>query len=91
MQCKSLSKKCKFPIVRFALSLGCALAFGICVAETCITADEYNHVQNGGSPLPGTTAEALSSSSVTVDAVTYTESLCGPLPLSSVGMIIVVF
>jgi hypothetical protein len=91
MQHRLFSKKGKFPTVRFALSLWCALAFGVCLAETCITADEYNHVQNGGSPLPGTTTTALSSSSATIDAVTCTESLCGPLPLARVGMVVVVF
>ena len=55
MQCKSFSKKGKFQIVRFALSLGCALAFGMCVAETCITADEHNHVQNGGTTTTSAT------------------------------------
>lgn len=70
MQCKSFLKKGKSQIVRFALSLGCALAFGMCVAETCITADEHNHVQNGGAPLPGTTTQSVASSADAIRAAT---------------------
>lgn len=48
------------------------------MAETCITADEYNHVQNGGSPLPGTISQSVSGLSVSIDAETFSETLYGP-------------
>lgn len=75
---------------RLGLATACGLAFGVVFAETCITADEYNHVQNGGSPLPGTTTQSVASAPVTIDGVTYTESSLGPVDLFKKGISIFV-
>ena len=71
---------------RLHLALACALFAGAAFAESCITADEYNHTLNGGSPLPGTTTQSTAVSSVTIDAVTFVERLFGPLDLFKKGL-----
>ena len=76
--------------VRLGLATACGLALGVVFAETCITADEYNHVQNGGSPLPGTTTQSVASAPVTIDGVSRTESSLGPVDLFKKGLSIFV-
>lgn len=76
----------KIPVVRLGLALACGLILGVSFAESCITADEYNHVQNGGSPLPGTTTQSVASAPVTIDGVTYTKSSLGPVDLFTKGL-----
>ena len=63
---------------RLHLALACALFAGAAFAESCITADEYNHTLNGGVPLPGTTTQSVSGLSVSIDAETFCETLYGP-------------
>ena len=71
---------------RLHLALACALFAGAAFAESCITADEYNHTLNGGSPLPGTTTQSVASAPVTIDGVTRTESSLGPVDLFKKGV-----
>lgn len=63
---------------KWCMASALALAMGVAAAESCITADEYNHTQNGGSPLPGTTTTSVSGMSFSVDAVTFTDTFYGP-------------
>ena len=62
------------------------------ITTTCITKDDADHTANGGTPLPGMTTTADSTTPSVVDGVDHNVALSAPieLELGNLGLFIVI-